>query len=130
MEHALETLLEKTSDIALRVARRELDEEVLLRWEVVEDRAAGEAGLPLEPRDGRTLVAVLREAAASAVENLLAALRLSLVGDLGHRRVALYKTVQTFYYLAAMVDSAATGVKKTAVSALVAAETVSVLGTG
>jgi predicted MFS family arabinose efflux permease len=44
-------------------------------------------------------------------------------------RIVLYKTVQTFYYLTAMVDSAATGVRKTAVSALVAAETISVLGT-
>jgi MFS family permease len=44
-------------------------------------------------------------------------------------RIVLYKTVRTFYYLPAMVDSAATGVKKTAVSALVAAETISVLGT-
>src|SRR5687767_8817315 len=44
-------------------------------------------------------------------------------------RIVLYKTVQTFYYPPAMVDSAATGVKKTAVTALVAAETISVLGT-
>ena len=44
-------------------------------------------------------------------------------------RIVLYKTVRTFYYLPAMVNSAATEVKKTAVSALVAAETISVLGT-
>jgi len=43
--------------------------------------------------------------------------------------MVLYKTVRTFYYIAAMVEPAATGVKRTAVSALVAAETISVLGT-
>jgi MFS family permease len=48
---------------------------------------------------------------------------------LGIERIVLYKTVRTFYYLSRHGQLAATEVKKTAVSALVAAETISVLGT-
>ena len=63
---------------------RELDEQVVLVLEVVEDRAAREAGRLLEPDHRRAVVAVLGECAACAVEDLGAAGLEMLLGHLGH----------------------------------------------
>ena len=95
----LEALVHPHERQAGAVLDGELDEEVLLRAEVVEDRATGEADLLLEACDGRALVAVLGEAAASAGQDLLPPLGPALLGDLRHA-LALYKTVRTFYITA------------------------------
>src|SRR5262249_39084087 len=83
-DDALEALVDPDVGKARVVADRELDEEIFLRGEVVEDRAAGECDLRFELRDRRPLVAVLREAAARALEDLVAARGPALFGDLRH----------------------------------------------
>src|SRR5205085_9877654 len=70
VEHRVEPALDERLERAALVAGRELPEELPLRREVVEDRAAGEADLLLEPGDGRPLEAPACEAAAGAVEDL------------------------------------------------------------
>src|SRR4029079_11579132 len=66
----------------LLVALHERDEDLLLAGEVVEDRAAREAALLLEPSDRRALVAVARETAPRGLEDLLAAAGAALVSAL------------------------------------------------
>ena len=80
----VEPLLDDQIDVAPVLLDRELNEEVALAAEVVEDRAAREPGRLLEPRDGRPGIAVLREGAAGAVEDLRAAPLEMGLGDLGH----------------------------------------------
>ena len=63
----VEAAFDHQVDVAPVLRERELGEEVELAVEVVEDRAAREPDLLLEPRDGRPLVAVLREGAARAL---------------------------------------------------------------
>ena len=70
----------------------ELQEDRLLVREVVEDRAAREAGDLLEDRDGRSLVAVAREGLLGALQDLGAAALLVLVGDLRHIRTLQNRT--------------------------------------
>ena len=96
-EHRAEALVEPDVRVAARHLDRQLDEEGVLAREVVEDRAAREADLLLQPRDGRALVAVLREAAAGAIEDLLAAALLVLCGDLRHIRTLQNRTDVLYY---------------------------------
>ena len=71
---------------------RELEEDRLLVGEVVENRAAREAGDLLEDRDGRPLVAVASERPLRALQDLRAAALLVLLGDLRHIRTLQNRT--------------------------------------
>src|SRR5205814_3145080 len=83
-EERAEALLEPLPRGALLVLLREREEEVELARVVVEDGAAREPDLVLEPHDGRALVAEFRERAARAVEDLPAASLHVLLRSLRH----------------------------------------------
>ena len=76
--------LEEEVDEAGIHLHRELDEQVELGVEVVEDRAAREAGRLLEPCHRRALVPVLGERAAGAFEDLRPASLEMLLAHLRH----------------------------------------------
>ena len=91
-EGRVQPLLDQERRQFVLVTRRELEEERPLVREVVEDRAAREADLLLQPRDRRPLVAVARKRAAGPVENLLPAGLEMLFGDLRHPRTLQNRT--------------------------------------
>ena len=93
----LEPVLDPHRVDAIVVPSGELEEEILLRREPVEDGAAGEPDLLLEPDHGRPFVAVAGEAASRAGEDVLPALGL-LPRRRSSARSQLYKTVRTYYY--------------------------------
>ena len=71
---------------------RELQEDRLLVREVVEDRAAREAGYLFEQGDGRPLVPVARERLLGALQDLGAAALLVGVRDLRHAHTLQNRT--------------------------------------
>jgi hypothetical protein len=83
-DQRFEPLLREERLVADVVGVRERGEQVELAVEVMEDRAAREAGLLLEPAHGRPVVAVLGECPAGALEDLgLAGVEMGLA-HLGH----------------------------------------------
>ena len=84
VEHRVEPFFGEEREEASVVLGGKREEELLLGGEPVEDRAAGEADLPLEPDDRRALVAVAGEAAARAVEHARATGLLLGVAQLRH----------------------------------------------
>ena len=84
LEQRVEPLLGEECVEALVVLRGEREEELLLGREPVEDRAAGEADLPLEPDDRRALVAVAGKAAPRTFEHARAAGVLLCVAQVRH----------------------------------------------
>ena len=92
LEERAKALLEPDLGQPLVRLDRELEEDRLLVGEVVEDRAAREAGDLLEDRDGRPLVAVARERPLRALEDLGPAAFLVLGGDLRHIRTLQNRT--------------------------------------
>src|SRR5439155_19700934 len=124
-QRRLETLLDPDRDDAVVVVRRQLEEEILLGGEPVEDRAAGEPDLLLEPDHRRALVAVTPETPARAGQDVLPSSRFLFFRDLGHVRT--YKTVRTYYYRC-VTDASSSLLRRRPVAALLVAEVVSTTG--
>src|SRR5262249_34102736 len=80
----VDALLGKQARVAKALGAGELDGEVERRPEVVEERPPRRAGLPLEAGDGRAGVAVPRECAARALEDLGPTRVEVLLADLRH----------------------------------------------
>src|SRR5262249_54002998 len=118
-ERGLEALLHPRLQDARLVLGREGDEELELVGVVVEDRAAREADLVLEPADGRALVAVPGERPPGAREDLLAAGLKVLFGAFRH---GLYFTKPYGRFIISAV------LKNRSAIALLAAELVSTTG--
>src|SRR3954470_24997921 len=91
-EGRVQPLLHQERRQLVLVTRGELEEERPLIREVVEDRAAREADLLLQPRNRRSLVAVARKRPPRPRENLLPAGLEVLFGDLRHSRTLQNRT--------------------------------------